>query len=131
MYAQNDNTAPSSRSSAARLTASAPRTSPATSENVRQLPSQGTIMTTSRATLRSRPRIQRTLIRSWEYIRPVRVTILAIRLLVVGWLVFLGAALMSAGNVWGWTLLPAAAAVFAFSVWVFTTAAKGWPAVQA
>lgn len=88
-------------------------------------------MTASRATLRSRPRIQRTLIRSWEYIRPVRVTILVIRLLVVGWLVFLGAALMSAGNAWGWTLLPAAAAVFAFSVWVFTTAAKGWPAVQA
>ena len=88
-------------------------------------------MTASRATLRSRPRIQRTLIRSWEYIRPVRVTILVIRLLVVGWLVFLGAALGSAGNVWGWTLLPAAAAVFAFSVWVFTTAAKGWPAVQA
>jgi len=88
-------------------------------------------VTASRATLRSRPRIQRTLIRSWEYIRPVRVTILVIRLLVVGWLVFLGAALMSAGNAWGWTLLPAAAAVFAFSVWVFTTAAKGWPAVQA
>ena len=65
MYAQNDNTTLSSRSSAARPT---------------------------RATLRTRPRIQRTLIRSWEYIQPVRVTVLAIRLLVVLWLVVLGAA---------------------------------------
>jgi hypothetical protein len=103
MYAQNDNAVPSLRSSAARPT---------------------------RATLRTRPRIQRTLIRSWEYIQPVRVTILAIRLLVVLWLVVLGAVLMSAGNTWGWTLLPAAMAVFAFSVWVFSTAAKGWPAVE-
>jgi hypothetical protein len=98
MYAQKDNTAPPSWPSTARPT---------------------------RATLRTRPRIQRTLIRSWEYIRPIRVTILAIRLLVVLWLVVLGAALMSAGNTWGWTLLPAAMAVFAFSVWVFSTAAKG------
>ena len=59
MYALKDNTAPPSRSSTARPT---------------------------RATLRARPRIQRTLIRSWEYIRPIRVTILAIRLLVVLWL---------------------------------------------
>jgi len=106
MYAQNDNTAPSSWSSAARLT-------------------------TSRATLRTRPRIQRTLIRSWEYIQPVRVTLLVIRLLVVLWLVFLGAVLLSAGNTWGWTLPPAAVAVFALSAWVFTTAAKGWPVVEA
>ncbi len=98
MYALNDTTAPSSRSSAARPT---------------------------RATLRTRPRIQRTFIRSWDYIKPVRVTILAIRLLVVLWLVVLGAGLMSAGNTWGWTLLPAAVAVLAFSVWVFSTAAKG------
>jgi hypothetical protein len=104
MYTQNDRTAPSSWSSAARPT---------------------------RATLRTRPRIQRTLIRSWEYIKPFRVTVLAIRLLVVLWLVFLGAALLSAGSTWGWTLLPAAAAVLAFSVWVFTTAAKGWPAARA
>ncbi len=106
MYAQTDTTAPSSWSSAVRLTA-------------------------SRATLRTRPRIQRTFIRSWEYIRPVRVTILVIRLLAVLWLVFLGAVLLSAGNAWGWTLLPAAAAAFALSVWVFTTAAKGWPVVEA
>ena len=78
-----------------------------------------------RATLRTRPGIQRTIIRSWEYIQPIRVTILAIRLLVVLWLVVLGVVLMSAGNTWGWTLLPAAVAVFAFSVWVFSTAAKG------
>jgi hypothetical protein len=106
MCAQNDTVAPSSWSSTATLT-------------------------TSRATLRTRPRVQRIVIRSWEYIRPVRVTILAIRLLVVLWLVFLGALLLSAGNTWGWTLLPAAAAVAAFSVWVFTTAAKGWPVVKA
>ena len=99
MYAQTDTTAPSSWSSAVRLTV-------------------------SRATLR-------TLIRSWEYIRPVRVTILVIRLLAALWLVFLGAVLLSAGNAWGWTLLPAAAAAFALSVWVFTTAAKGWPVVEA
>ena len=103
MYAENDNTAPSSRSFAARPT---------------------------RATLRTRPRIQRTLIRSWEYIQPIRVSILAIRLLVVVWLVVLGAVLMSAGNTWGWTLLPAAVAAFAVSFWVFSTAAKGWPAVE-
>jgi hypothetical protein len=48
-----------------------------------------------------------------------------------GRLVFLGAVLLSAGNAWGWTLLPAAAAVAALSVWVFTTAAKGWPVVEA
>ena len=106
MYAENDTIAPSSRSSAVRLT-------------------------TSRATLRTRPRIQRILIRSWEYIQPVRVTILVIRLLAVLWLVVLGAVLSSAGNTWGWTLLPAAVAVAAFSVWVFTTATKGWPVVEA
>jgi hypothetical protein len=98
MYAQKDNTAPSSRSFAARPT---------------------------RDALRTRPRIQRTLIRSWEYIQPIRVTILAIRVLVVLWLLVLGNVLMSAGNTWGWTLLPAAVAAFALSVWVFSTAAKG------
>ena len=103
MYAQKDNAAPLPWSSTARPT---------------------------RATLRTRPRIQRTLIRSWEYIQPIRVTVLAFRLLVVLWLVVLGAVLMSAGNTWGWTLLPAAVAVFALSVWVFSTAAKGWPAVE-
>jgi len=85
----------------------------------------------TRATLRTRPRIQRALIRSWEYIRPVRVSILIVRLLVVLWLVALGALLMSAGSTWGLTLLPAAAAVLAISLWVFTTAAKGWPASDA
>jgi hypothetical protein len=47
------------------------------------------------------------------------------------WLAFLGAVLSSTGNAWGWTLLPAAVAVFALSFWVFTTAAKGWPVVEA
>ena len=128
MYAQNDNTVPSSRSSAARLTASAPWNSPTTSENVLQLPAKGMITATSRATLRTRPRIQRTLIRSWEYIQPVRVTLLVIRLLVVLWLVFAGAALLSIGSPWAWTLLPAAVAMLAVTVWVFNTATKGWPA---
>ena len=104
MSAQNDSTTPSSYSPVARPT---------------------------RATLRTRPPIQRTLIRSWEYIRPVRLSVLIVRLLVVLWLIFLSAALMSAGYTWGWALLPAAAAVLAVSIWVFTTAAKGWPAVKA
>jgi hypothetical protein len=101
-----------------------------TSENVLQPPAEGMIMTTNRATLRTRPRIQRTLIRSWEYIQPVRVTILAIRLLVVLWLLILGAILLSAGNTWGWIPLAAAMPVLALSIWVFTTAAKGWPAAK-
>ena len=85
----------------------------------------------TRTTLRTRPLIQRLLIRSWEYIEPIRITILAIRLLVVLWLLILNALLLSAGFTWGWALLPAAAATFAVSFWVFTTAAKGWPAVEA
>jgi uncharacterized membrane protein len=105
MYAQND-TVPSSRPSAARPNA-------------------------SRATLQTRPRIQRALIRYWEYIRPVRVTVLVIRLLVVLWMVVLSGILLSAGIGWGWILIPAAAAVLALSVWVFSTAAKGWPVVDA
>ena len=100
MYAQTDNIAPSSRSSAARP---------------------------ARATLRTRPRIQRAFIRSWEYIQPVRVSILIVRLLVVLWLLFLGGALMWAGYAWGAALLPAAVAVFAVAFWVFNTAGKGWP----
>jgi hypothetical protein len=103
MYTLKDSTAPPSWSSAARP---------------------------ARATLRTRPRIQRALIRSWEYSQPVRVTVLVFRLLVVLWLIFLSGALLSAGSVWGWTLLPAAAAVLAIGVWVFTTAAKGWPVVK-
>jgi hypothetical protein len=106
MYAHNDSIAPPSWSSAGRST-------------------------TSRAVLRTRPRIQRTLIRSWEYIQPVRVTILVIRLLVALWLVVLGTMLLSAGDAWGWSLLPAAAAVAAIGAWVFNTAAKGWPVVEA
>ena len=85
----------------------------------------------TRAALRTRPRIQRILIRSWEYARPIRVSILVIRLLGVLCLIALAAVLMSAGDAWGSTLLPAAVAVLAASVWVFSTAAKGWPAVEA
>ena len=88
---------------------------------------QATTTRPTRATLRTRPRIQRTLIRSWEYIQPFRVSILILRLLVALWLVFLGAVLMSAGHTWGWIMLPAAAAVAAVGAWVFTTAGKGWP----
>jgi hypothetical protein len=100
MYALKDSTAPSTRSSAARPT---------------------------RATLQTRPDIQRALIRSWDYIRPVRIGILVVRLLVVLWLVVLGAVLISAGHPVGWALLPAALAVLALSLWLFRTAAKGWP----
>jgi hypothetical protein len=106
MYAQTDTIAPSSSSSAAR-------------------------QATRRAALQTRPPIQRVLIRSWEYIPPVRLAILGIRMLVTLWLVFLGALLLSAGNASGWALFPAAAAVAAISLWVFTTAAKGWPVVKA
>lgn len=104
MYALKDNIAPTSQSSTARPT---------------------------RATLQTRPRIQRSVIRSWEYIRPVRISVLIVRLLVVLWLLFLGAMLTQAGYTVGWTLLPAAAAVLAFSLWVFSTAAKGWPVDKA
>jgi hypothetical protein len=85
----------------------------------------------TRAALRTRPPVQRMLIRSWEYIQPVRVGILALRLLVVLWLVFLGVRLAAVGYTAGLTLLPAALAVLAISLWVFNTAAKGWPAVAA
>jgi hypothetical protein len=119
MYAQDHDTVPSSRPSAARLMAPAPWSSPGTSGNP------------SRATLRTRPRIQRALIRSWQYIQPVRVIFLVIRLLVVLWLIVLSAILLSAGTAWGWTLIPAAVAAFAVSFWVFSTAAKGWPVVDA
>jgi small-conductance mechanosensitive channel len=100
MYAQVDTTARSLGSSTARPT---------------------------RATLRTRPRIQRSLIRSWEYIQPVRISILVVRLMVVLWQIFLAVELTSAGYTWGWSLLAAAAAMLAVSVWVFATATKGWP----
>jgi hypothetical protein len=103
MYAQTDTIAPVSGPSATRPT---------------------------RATLKTRPRIQRSLIRSWEYIPAVRLTILIGRLLVVLWLLFLGAALTAAGTGWGLTLLPAAVAVFAIAFWVFNTARKGWPVAE-
>jgi protein-S-isoprenylcysteine O-methyltransferase Ste14 len=90
-------------------------------------PSRPGTTTASRATLRTRPRNQRILIRSWEYIPAARVTILVIQLLVVLWIAFLGGALLWGHDALGWTLLPAAVAVLALSVWVFTTAAKGWP----
>ena len=102
-----------------------------TSEHVLQPSSDATNTTPSRATLQTRPRIQRALIRSWEYIRPVRITVLVIRLLVVMWLFVLTDLLVSNGIAWGWTLPPAAVAVFALSLWVFTTAQKGWPVVDA
>ena len=100
MYAQTDTIAPVSGSPAARPT---------------------------RATLQTRPRIQRALIRSWEYIPAVRFTVLIVRLLVVLWLLFSAAALTAAGIGWGLILLPAAVAVFAIAFWVFNTAKKGWP----
>jgi hypothetical protein len=104
MYAQTDNAAHSPVSSAARPT---------------------------RAALKTRPRIQRTLIRSWEYIQPVRVTILVVRMMVTLWLIFVSTMLMSAGYTWGWALLPAAGGTLAIGVWTFATAAKGWPVAEA
>jgi hypothetical protein len=86
--------------------------------------------TVSRAALRTRPRVQRILIRYWEYVKPVRVTFLVLRLLVVAWLVFLGVALLYGGIQWGGLLFPAAAGTLALSGWIFKTAGKGWPAVK-
>lgn len=89
-------------------------------------PSQSAARPT-RAALKSRPRIQRAAIRSWEYIQPVRVTILVVRLLVALWLIFLGAILMSTGYTWGWTMFVAAVAVLAVGMTVFAIAGRGWP----
>lgn len=88
-------------------------------------------MNLNRSALKTRPRIQRASIRSWEYIPAARITVLAIRLLVALWLVVLTGILVSNGFAWGWALLAAAAAVAAIGLWVFNTARKGWPAVEA
>jgi hypothetical protein len=97
-----------------------------------QLTYQGTRplsgMTTTRAALRTRPRIQRILIRSLEYIPAVRAAILVLRLLAVGVLIVFGIALLSASNWWGLASLALGFTVAIFALWVFTTAAKGWPA---
>jgi hypothetical protein len=85
----------------------------------------------TRATLQTRPRIQRALIRSWEYTQPIRVTVLVLRMLSVVFLAIIGVALLSVGYAWGWGLLLLAVAVLAGGVWVFTTAAKGWPVAGA
>src|SRR6202046_497695 len=102
-----------------------------TSEHVLQPSSDATNRPPSDATLQTRPSIQRALIRSWEYSRPVRITVLVIRLLVVMWLFVLTNLLVSNGIAWGWALPPAAVAVFAIALWVFYTAEKGWPVVDA
>ena len=83
---------------------------------------------TSRATLRTRPRSQRILIRSWEYIPAVRITVLILRLLAVLVLAVESIALLSISSWLGLPLLAVAFAVLPFSFWVYTTAAKGWPA---
>jgi hypothetical protein len=81
----------------------------------------------SRATLKTRPRIQRALIRSWEYIPAVRVSVLAIRLLGMVVLIVVGIALLSISNWWGLLLLVVALVVVPLGLWIFTTAGKGWP----
>jgi hypothetical protein len=88
-------------------------------------------MNLNRSALQTRPIIQRASIRSWEYVKPIRIIVLAIRLLVALWLVVLTGILVSNGFVWGWALLAAAVAVAAIGIWVFSTAEKGWPAVEA
>jgi hypothetical protein len=102
-----------------------------TSRNVLQPPVTATSTRPSRATLKTRPRVQRALIRSWEYNRPFRITVLIIRLLVVLWMFVLTNLLVSNGIAWGWVMPPAAVAVFAIALWVFYTAEKGWPVVDA
>jgi hypothetical protein len=96
-----------------------------------QIPADATTATPSRAVLQTRPRIQRAIIRSWEYRRPVRITFLAIRMLVVLWLFFLAVIMASNGIPAGWALVPTAIGVFALSLWIFHTADKGWPVVNA
>lgn len=98
-----------------------------------QLAREGTLprygmSTPSRATLRTRPRMQRILIRSWEYIPAVRVVVLSLRLLAVLVLAVAGTALLSTSNWWGLLTLAGAFAVAPIGLWVFATAAKGWPA---
>lgn len=102
-----------------------------TSEKVIQAPADGTTTRPTRGALKTRPRIQRALIRSWEYNRPFRITVVIIRLLVAMWLLVLTNLLVSNGFAWGWALPPAAVAVFAIALWVFYTAEKGWPVVDA
>jgi hypothetical protein len=97
-----------------------------------QLTHEGTLRsgtsTTSRATLRTRPRIQRTLIRSWEYVPAIRIALLTVRLLGVLAATVAGIALLgSSHDGWGLLALALAFATLPVSLWVFATAAKGWP----
>jgi hypothetical protein len=91
-------------------------------------PPRSGLSSTSRATLRTRPRVQRILIRSWEYIPAVRRTVLTLRLLAALIFAVVGTALLSTPNWLGLPLLAVAFGVLAFGLWVFSTAAKGWPA---
>jgi hypothetical protein len=107
------------------------RRNPMYAQTSEKVPPADATTTPTRATLKTRPTIQRVSIRSWEYIRQVRVAVLAIRLLVVMWLFVLTGLLVSAGHAWAYALVPAALAVFAIALWVFKTAEKGWPVVKA
>ena len=102
-----------------------------TSQKVTQPLADATTAAPTRAVLKTRPLIQRATIRSWEYNKPVRITVLVIRLLTVMWLFVLTDLMVSNGLAWGWIFLPTAFAVFAIALWVFTTAQKGWPVVKA
>jgi hypothetical protein len=84
--------------------------------------------TISRSALQTRPRIQRILVRSWEYIPAVRTTILTFRLLAVLFLTIVGIALLTTPSWWGLLALGVAAVTLPFSLWLFNTGAKGWPA---
>jgi hypothetical protein len=97
-----------------------------------QLTHEGTVPqfslnATSRATLQTRPWIQRIMIRSWEYIPAVRGTILTLRMLAVLVLTITGITLLSNHDSWGWLSLGLAVTTLPVALWVFTTAAKGWP----
>jgi hypothetical protein len=94
-------------------------------------PSRQSSARPTRATLKTRPLIQRAAIRSWEYIQPIRISILVVRLLVALWLIVLGTLLMSAGYTWGWTMFLAAGAVLAIAMWVYAIASRGWPVDEA
>jgi hypothetical protein len=81
----------------------------------------------SRSSLRTRPRHQRILIRYWEYIPAVRITVLTIRLLVLLAVTIAGIALLTNSNWWGLLALGLVFAALPFSLWIFSTASKGWP----
>jgi hypothetical protein len=93
----------------------------------RGTPPEFRLNSASRAVLRTRPRYQRIMIRSWEYIPAVRATILAGRLVAALVLVAVGTALIGQSNGWAAVTLAGAVAAAALGSWIFAIASRGWP----